>query len=117
KEILYYRLRRINRDGSIFYSEVYPIGAEGYYNFILEDNKPDPFVSGTELTFALSETAYVTLTVYDIMGREVETLLSEKKRAGTYTVAFDGQEKPPGMYFYKLKTNTGSQTKKMYLSK
>ncbi len=115
--VYFYRLRRLNTDGSIYYSDVYPIGAETFYNFVLEDNKPNPFVTGTEITFTLTEAAFVTLTVYDIMGKEVEQLVSERKPAGTYVVPFNGADKPAGMYFYKLKTNTGSQTKKMYLSK
>lgn len=117
KDLLYYRLRRVNLDGSIYYSEAYPIGAETYHNFVLENNKPDPFVSGTDISITLTESTFVTLTVYNIMGGEVERLLADKKPAGTYTVHFDGTEHPAGMYFYKLRTNTGSQTKKMYLSK
>ena len=115
--VYYYRLRRVNKDGSIYYSEVFPIGEERFHNFVLEDNTPDPFVSTTEISYTLSESTSVELSVYNIMGLQIATLVDERQKKGTYTVTFDGTEEAEGLYFYKLETKTGSQTKKMYLSK
>ncbi len=117
REIAYYRLRKLNTDGTVLFSEEVPIGTETILNFVLEDNVPNPFTESTEIRYTLSKRTRVDLTVYDIMGSEIRVLVSERQEAGSYTVAFDGSDLPGGMYFYKMRTSTGSQTKKMYLAK
>ena len=117
REITYYRLRKINTDGTVLFSEEVPIGTEAILNFVLEDNVPNPFTETTEINYTLSKRTKVDLIVYDIMGTEVQTLVTERKEAGAHSVTFDGRELPGGVYFYKMRTSTGSQTKKMYLAK
>ena len=117
KTVIYYRLRKTNTDGSTLFSDEIPVGMEEVMNFALGENEPNPFSTITEIPFILSESTYVSLEVYDLMGRLVEELLSDKKAAGSYREKFDGSGLPPGLYFYKMRTPAGSQTKKMYLSR
>jgi hypothetical protein len=60
---------------------------------------------------------FTTLKIFDITGREIETLVNEKLNPGAYEVTFDGSNLPGGIYFYRLKTNDFIQTKKMLLQK
>ncbi len=117
REIAYYRLRKINTDGTVLFSDEVPIGTETILNFMLDDNVPNPFTETTEIRYTLSKRTRVDLSVYDIMGSEIRVLVAERQEAGSYTVSFDGRDLPGGMYFYKMRTSTGSQTKKMYLAK
>ena len=92
--------------------------------FELMQNYPNPFNPSTTINFkipvvnALSEVeAHITLKVYDILGREIKTLINEKKPPGTYKVTFDAAQYPSGIYFYTLRFQNRSITKKMILLK
>lgn len=117
REIAYYRLRKINTDGTVLFSEEVPIGTEAILNFVLADNIPNPFVESTEIRYTLSKRTRVDLAVYDIMGSEVAVLVAERQEPGEYAATFSAKDLPGGIYFYKMRTSTGSQTKKMYLAK
>jgi hypothetical protein len=87
-------------------------------NFKLEQNYPNPFNPSTKIQYAISSRQFVTLKVYDILGNEIATLVSEEKPAGEYEVTFDShsgevRNLPSGVYFYQLKAGTFIQTKKM----
>ena len=86
-------------------------------NFNLEQNFPNPFNPSTSIKFAVSSGQFVTLKVYDILGREVFTLVSEEKPAGKYEVEFDGSGLASGTYLYQFKTDCCIETKKMQLVK
>jgi hypothetical protein len=98
-------------------------------HYSLEQNYPNPFNPGTVIRFNISGfpssegyggswgVGMVTLKVYDIMGREVQTLVNESLKPGTYEVAFDGSMLNSGVYFYKLITNSFTETKRMLLVK
>jgi hypothetical protein len=81
------------------------------------NNYPNPFNPKTTIQFSLPKNEQVKLTVYDILGREVMTLIDGKMNAGVYTVPFDASRFASGMYFYKLHTPGFTQTKKMMLVK
>ncbi|MFH1197399.1 MAG: T9SS type A sorting domain-containing protein [bacterium] len=94
--------------------------------FSLSQNFPNPFNPVTTIKFTIPdiETGYipslqhVTLKVYDILGREVATLVNVEQKPGTYTVEFDGSKLASGVYFYKLQTGSGfNMTKKLVLLK
>jgi len=85
--------------------------------FILYQNYPNPFNSGTTISFYLPISEFVTLKVYDILGREVTTLVSENLNAGYHSLKFDAGNFSSGVYFYKLQAGKYSETKKMLLSK
>jgi len=84
--------------------------------FALKQNYPNPFNPSTTILFDIPVQSYVSLKVYDIVGREVATLVDEVKQAGEYSVTFDGSKYSSGIYFYWMETNTGFvQTKKLVL--
>ena len=86
-------------------------------HFSLSQNYPNPFNPNTVISFRLPVIGFVTLKVYDILGREVVTLVNEEKPAGEYEVEFDGSALTSGIYFYRLKAGEFSETKKMILLK
>jgi hypothetical protein len=69
------------------------------------------------MQYTIGSRQFVSIKVYDLLGREVATLVNEKKPAGEYEVEFDGNRLPSGIYFYQLKAGEFSETKKMILLK
>jgi photosystem II stability/assembly factor-like uncharacterized protein len=86
-------------------------------DFSLSQNYPNPFNPVTKINFAIQKQGLVTLKVYDMLGREVASLLNETKAAGHYTVEFDASKLSSGIYFYKLQTGSFTSIKKMVLVK
>ena len=86
-------------------------------NFRLEQNYPNPFNPTTKLEFRISNHGFVSLKVYDILGKEVSTLVNSELPAGIHKVEFDGTGLPSGTYFYRLDAGNYSETKKMVLMK
>ncbi len=86
-------------------------------SFALEQNYPNPFNPTTIINYQLPMTNDVTLKVYDVLGREVATLVNEQKSPGTYTVNFDGSRFASGVYFYRLRAGSFVSTKRMVLLK
>ena len=85
--------------------------------FSLEQNYPNPFNPITQLSFSISSPTFVTLKVYDIIGNELATLVNERKEIGKYSIAWNGEQFPSGMYFYRLKAGEFSDTKKLIILK
>ncbi|MBK9333767.1 MAG: SBBP repeat-containing protein [Ignavibacteria bacterium] len=85
--------------------------------FSLSQNYPNPFNPSTIINYQLSMINYVSLKVYDALGREVATLVNEKQNPGTYQVEFDGSGLTSGVYFYKLTAGEFTDTKRMFLVK
>ena len=85
--------------------------------FGLEQNYPNPFNPSTMLKFSLPKAGNIKLTVYDMLGKEVEVVLDEFKQAGTYSVMFDGSYLPSGVYFYTLTSQDQKDTERMVLVK
>lgn len=83
----------------------------------LNQNYPNPFNPSTRIEFSVPQFCYVNLTVYDLLGNLVSTLVSEFKTAGNYQVDFDAGNIPSGLYFYKFSTPDYFETKKMILLK
>ncbi len=86
-------------------------------SFLLEQNYPNPFNPATTIRYRLPEAGHVTLNVYDILGRLVETLVDAKQSAGYYDVTFDASKFASGVYLYELRTERNSSLKKMLLLK
>ena len=96
---------------------VNPIGLEIPKVYSLSQNYPNPFNPTTKINFALPKQGFVTLKIYDVLGREVRTLVNEVKSAGNFTVDFNASEYSSGVYFYKLESNGFSDIKRMMLIK
>jgi len=85
--------------------------------FELKQNYPNPFNPATNINFNIPKNSFVSLKVFDIMGREVSKLVSGNMQRGNYSVQFDGKNLSSGIYFYKLETENFSEVKKMSLIK
>jgi len=89
---------------------------------VLFDNYPNPFNPNTKITYVLPADSKVNLSVYNVLGQKVKTLLDEHQTAGEWSVIWDGKDSrgkrvSSGVYFYKLKADKFTQTKKMLLTK
>lgn len=80
-------------------------------------NYPNPFNPVTNITYTVLKESNVKITVYDMLGRTVASLVDEKKPEGLYTVTFDASELNSGVYFYRVETSQFSETKKIVLIK
>jgi len=89
----------------------------GPTGFALSQNFPNPFNPTTSIKFNVGERANVTLKVFDMLGREVATLVNEVKESGSYDVNFDAAKLASGTYVYKLTAGNFVETKKMVLLK
>jgi ligand-binding sensor domain-containing protein len=86
-------------------------------NFVLYQNYPNPFNPSTTIEFDIPEKTNVKLIIYDILGREVETLIDKELEPGKYKLNFTATNLPSGVYFYTLKTPKFTKTNKMLLIK
>jgi len=122
-----YRLKQIDFDGSIEYSNVIEVEAVAPNKFSLEQNYPNPFNPSTKIKFTIpavetrhaSSLQMITMKVFDILGNEVATLVNEELPAGEFEFKFSSgiRNLVSGIYFYKLIAGPFSETKKMILAK
>jgi len=80
-------------------------------------NYPNPFNPSTKISYQIPTKNLVTLKVYDILGREVATLVNAQQNAGQYVATFDGSRLASGVYFYRIQAGTYINTKKLLLLK
>lgn len=108
-------------DGDVYGRFLQPLtGIEDENNMILEkfalfQNYPNPFNPSTTISYQIPKQSNVTLKVFDLLGKEVATLVDEKREAGSYEVKFSGASLPSGLYFYRLQSGLFSETKKLIL--
>ena len=86
-------------------------------SFALEQNYPNPFNPTTNIVFQVAKRSFVSLKVFDLLGREVAQLVSEEMTPGKYRATLDGTTLPSGAYFYHLQAGVNSATKKLMLIK
>nr|HMS66444.1 T9SS type A sorting domain-containing protein [Ignavibacteria bacterium] len=113
-----YRLKQIDFNGNFEYynlnNEV-NIGTPSGY--ALSQNYPNPFNPSTTINFDIPKDGNVSIKLFDISGKEVETIVNEVKTAGYYTINFNASSLPSGIYFYTLNADNYSAVKKMMLVK
>jgi hypothetical protein len=85
--------------------------------FALKQNYPNPFNPSTTISYQIPNSGFVNLKIYDITGKEVITLVKEQKSAGSYSVRFNANNLPSGIYLCKIESGNNIQTKKMMLMK
>ena len=86
-------------------------------SFQLFQNYPNPFNPTTTIKYQIPEHNFVSIKVFDILGKEIETLVNEEKSKGTYEISWNADYLPSGIYFYQLKSGKYIETKKMLLLK
>ncbi len=86
-------------------------------SYSLSQNYPNPFNPATNINYSIKESGFVTLKVYDILGKQVAVLVNENKPAGNYTVEFNAANLPSGVYIYKLTAGKFTAVKKLVLIK
>ena len=85
--------------------------------YFLSNNFPNPFNPSTTLKYSIPKESAVIIKVYDILGKEIETLVNEEKPIGTYEVTWNAENLSSGVYFYCLQAGDFVQTKKLILLK
>ena len=113
----FYRLKMIDIDGKFKYSNEIETNIAAPREYILNQNFPNPFNPTSRISFSLPKTSFTTLKIYNVLGREVQTIVSEILSSGTHNYEFDGRNLNSGVYFYTLMAGNFSSTKKMILMK
>ena len=85
--------------------------------FALEQNYPNPFNPSTQISYQLPSQSFVSLKIFDILGREVATLVNEEKEPGTYSAVWNAKDAASGMYFYRLTAGAFTDVKKLMVLK
>jgi hypothetical protein len=114
---IYYRLKQVDFDGKFSYSKTISVEFNMPENFALKQNYPNPFNPSTIVEYNIREAGLVSLKVYDVLGKEVATLVNEEKAVGNHKVTFDAGNLPSGVYFYTIRTEKFISTKKMMVAK
>jgi hypothetical protein len=124
---LFYRLKQIDRNGRFEYSSIVRIEMATPSTLELKQNYPNPFNPVTQIVFKLPSTGslneqklFTNLAIFDVKGRKVKTLVNEEKAPGIYSVTWDGTNElgervASGVYFYRIRFGSFSQSKKMIL--
>lgn len=112
-----YRLKQIDLDGSFEYSKEIEVEVGIPDNFTLYQNYPNPFNPATIISWQLPVGSHVTLKIYDLLGREITTLVDKEFEAGKYETVFDASEYSSGIYLYRLTASDFISSGKMQLIK
>ncbi len=99
------------------YKNISYLGDLAVTDYALSQNYPNPFNPVTTINYQIPKDGFVSLKVYDILGKEIATLVNSDKAQGKYTVEFDGSRFASGMYIYKLQSGDFVETRKMMLLK
>ena len=84
-------------------------------HFSLDQNYPNPFNPATTISFSLPSQSFVTLKVFDLVGREQATIVSEEMSAGDHSRQWNAEGLPSGVYFYRMQAGSFNETKKLIL--
>ncbi len=117
KNILFYRLKQINNDGSIVYSNLVKVGIAEKELFEVKQNYPNPFNPTTSITVEVFETTYISIAIYNIVGKEITVLHQGNLSAGEHKFDFDGTGLPSGIYFCQVSNKSVNKVQKMILTK
>ena len=117
----FYRLKQIDFDGTFEYSNIVEAEILPPAKFSLEQNFPNPFNPSTNIQYAIASKQFVSLKIFDLLGREIVALVNEEQPAGNYTIEFKPESSiktlVSGVYLYQLKAGEFIQARKMILLK
>jgi hypothetical protein len=111
-----YRLKQIDKDGAFQYSKTIEVGSV-ILKYDLAQNYPNPFNPSTLITYSIPKSSMVILKIYNVLGKQITTLVNEYQEAGIYKVNFDAGGLSNGVYFYKIQAGNFVEIKKMLLLK
>ena len=112
-----YRLKQIDTDGKYIYSSVISIEIKVLNEYTLNQNYPNPFNPNTVITYSIPVSSKITLTVYNVLGELITTLVKENQEAGNYSVNFNAAGLNSGIYFFSMQSDNFVKTNKMLLLK
>jgi hypothetical protein len=112
-----YRLKQIDNDGAFKYSDEAEVTFGIPSTFTLNQNYPNPFNPTTKISYSLPEAVNVHISVFDLLGREIISLLNEEQQSGNYSVDFNAGKFGSGIYFYRIQAGNMIETKKMIFMK
>jgi hypothetical protein len=110
-----YRLSDVSYNGSKTYHDPVVVQYQPPAAFSLDQNYPNPFNPTTVIRYSIPVTNHIDLSIFNLLGQKVATLVSEKQRTGRYQVEFNGSDLPDGVYFYRLQAGNFRQIKKLVL--
>jgi len=116
-EIVYFRIKQVNKDKSEVYSDVIKFGIGNIEDVIISQNFPNPFNPATSIEFELLIDSDVEVKIYNLAGKEITVLHSGFLNSGIHKFKFDATGYPSGIYLYQIITPHSSQTRKMILAK
>lgn len=116
-EVVYYRIKQQNKDGSVVYSSLVKVGQGESQPFTLGQNYPNPFNPKTSIDIEMVEDSEIEITIYSLEGREIVKLFEGTLTKGPHKFSFDGEGLPSGIYLFKVASPNFTQTKKMILTK
>ena len=113
-----YSIEQIDYDGTktLIASKVVNV-ITSVQSYLLNQNYPNPFNPSTTIQFSLPAKEFVTLKIYDVLGKEITTLVNEELNAGSYKNDWNASNLSSGVYFYRLQAGKFSQTRKLTLVK
>lgn len=113
-----YRLKQIDFNGNFdYYNLNNEVDISNPSKFMLSQNYPNPFNPVTKIDFEIPENSFVKIVIYDILGKEIKTLMNENKTAGYYTLIIDSKDLTSGTYFYRMEAGRFTKTYKMCVIK
>jgi hypothetical protein len=112
-----YRLKQIDNDGQFEYSSTVKVDLRNLSTFSLDQNYPNPFNPSTTIKFSLPTASNVKITIFNLLGQEIQTLVDETKEAGIHEINFNAQNLNSGVYLYKIEAGSFLQIRKMTLVK
>jgi Secretion system C-terminal sorting domain len=113
---LYYRLKQIDFNGSFEYSNIAEVNFSPL-SFSLSQNYPNPFNPSTKIKYSIPQASKVVVKVFDMLGKEISTLVNDEKQAGTYELTWNAENLPSGVYYYRISSGNYTAVKKMILMK
>jgi peptidoglycan/xylan/chitin deacetylase (PgdA/CDA1 family) len=114
----FYRLKMIDNDGQFKYSDTVALEINSVpRNYALAQNYPNPFNPSTKIRYEVSSMQFITLKVYNVLGKEIQTLVNEEKPIGSYELTWNAANLPSGVYYYRIQAGNFSATRKMILLK
>jgi hypothetical protein len=112
-----YRLKQIDFSGEYEYSNEVEVDATAPVDFALAQNFPNPFNPSTEIAYSIADAGMVKLSIYNLLGEKIATVVNDFKAPGSYSVSFDASGFTSGTYFYHLQSGQQMLTKKMTIVK